>query len=112
MPRYLNTRGNHELGIGICDRCKMKFPIVDLHEDRNIPGLYVCDKDNDEFDPWKLPPRQEDDITLSKYRPDESVAVSPDADVPPELRILEPAEEDFRVDEEGEEDYRITQVYP
>ena len=51
MPRFLDTRGNHELGIGICDRCKMKFPIVDLHEDRNTPGLYVCDKDNDEFDP-------------------------------------------------------------
>jgi hypothetical protein len=51
MPRYLNTSGNATLGIGICDRCKMKFPLTELFSDPNAPGLKVCRKDVDEFDP-------------------------------------------------------------
>lgn len=111
MPRFLDTRGNSELGIGVCDRCKMKFPIVDLHEDRNTPGLLVCDKDNDEFDPWRLPPREEDDVTLEHYRPDEDIGISPASDPWPTFRTLEDPEDIYRVDED-DSDYRITQVYP
>lgn len=75
MPRFLDTSGKATLGIGICDRCKEKFPLGQLHPDRNNPGLRVCDKDNDEFDPWRLPPRNPDQITLPFYRPDEPLVV-------------------------------------
>ena len=45
MPRYLNTRGNTTLAIGICGRCSIKMPLDKLQPDPNSPGLLVCDKD-------------------------------------------------------------------
>ena len=78
MPRFLDTLGNSTLGIGICDRCKRKFPIGELHPDPNSPGLRVCQEDLDQYDPWRLPPRQTENITLPFYRPDVSVAVNSD----------------------------------
>ena len=41
MPRYLNTRGNTTLAIGICGRCSIKMPLADLLPDPNYPGLLV-----------------------------------------------------------------------
>jgi hypothetical protein len=70
MPKFLDTRGNTTLGIGICDRCKMKFPLGELYPDRNVPGLRVCDADNDQYDPWRLPARESDQLTLQFVRPD------------------------------------------
>jgi hypothetical protein len=75
MPVFLDTTGQSTLGIGICDRCKMKFPLAELHDDPNRPGLKVCLADKDQYDPWRLPPRQPDRITLPFYRPDASLAV-------------------------------------
>lgn len=76
MPVFLDTTGQATLGIGICDRCKRKFPLAELLPDGNSPGLRVCRDDRDVFDPWRLPPRQVERITLPFYRPDESL-VSP-----------------------------------
>jgi len=70
MPRYLDTRGKTTLGIGICDRCSRKFSLTQLHPDRNSPGLMVCDADNDLYDPYRLPARRSEDITLAHPRPD------------------------------------------
>ena len=70
MPIFLDTRGNTTLGIGICGRCSRKFPLGKLHSDPNAPGLMVCKADLDEFDPWRLPARQPDVITLPFTRPD------------------------------------------
>lgn len=70
MPRYLNTRGNATLAIGICDRCSRKFPLGELTSDPNFPGLRVCRADRDQFDPYRLPPRKPEDITLRFPRPD------------------------------------------
>lgn len=75
MPKFLNTTGEPTLGIGICDRCSKKFPLAELMPDRNSPGLMVCAADNDEYDPWRLPARQPEDITLPFYRPDTPIAV-------------------------------------
>lgn len=75
MPMFLDTTGQPTLGIGICDRCKRKFPLAELSDDPNAPGLKVCRDDKDQYDPWRLPPRQVETITLPFYRPDESVAV-------------------------------------
>lgn len=71
MPKFLDTRGNTTLGVGLCDRCHRKFPLGELHPDPNSPGLRVCRKDMDQFDPYRLPARQPDQITLPFVRPDE-----------------------------------------
>lgn len=77
MPRFLNTKGCRTLGIGICDRCKMKFPLDKLISDPNAPGLRVCEKDRDEFDPWRLPARQPEKITLPFVRSDDPLVSNP-----------------------------------
>ena len=70
MARYLDTTGNATLGIGICDRCSRKFPLGELLTDPNAPGLRVCREDRDQLDPYRLPARQTEDITLRFVRPD------------------------------------------
>ena len=77
MPRYLDTRGNSKIAIGICARCNRKFPYDELISDPNFPGLFVCSEDVDEFDPWRLPPRETENITLQHPRPDVSLEVGP-----------------------------------
>lgn len=70
MPRFLNTEGQATLGVGICDRCSRKLPLGELYPDPNSPGLRVCLDDRDNLDPWRLPARVPEDITLPFYRPD------------------------------------------
>ena len=70
MPRFLDTRGNSSLGIAICGRCSRKFPIGELRSDPNYPGLMVCRDDLDLYDPYRLPARGTEDITLTHPRPD------------------------------------------
>ena len=70
MPVYLDTRGNSVLSVAVCDRCNRKFPYVDLMPDPNFPGMRVCKDDLDNFDPWRLPARQTENISLRFPRPD------------------------------------------
>ena len=70
MEGYLDTRGKQYLAIAICDRCKMKLPLGDLYSDGNIPSLKVCLPCRDEYDPWRLPAAQGEDISLQYPRPD------------------------------------------
>ena len=77
MPRYLNTRGNTTLAIGICGRCSIKMPLDKLLPDPNSPGLLVCEKDRDEYDPYRLPARQPDNIVLPFTRPDTPIGTNP-----------------------------------
>lgn len=77
MPLYLDTRGRSTLGIGLCARCSRKFSLDDLQPDPNFPGLMVCEADLDEFDPYRLPARQSENITLRFVRPDVSIATDP-----------------------------------
>lgn len=76
MSVYLNTTGLSTIAIAVCDRCKMKRPYVHLVSDPNAPGLRVC-KDTcvDQLDPWRLPARQTENITLQYPRPDEPLTV-------------------------------------
>lgn len=73
MPVFLDTRGNTSLAIGVCDRCKRKFPIGELRPDPNSPGLRVCEADRDLYDPWRLPARKTENITVRDPRPDETL---------------------------------------
>ena len=77
MSVYIDTRGNSVLSVAICDRCSRKFAYVDLMPDPNFPGMRVCKDDKDDFDPWRLPARQTENITLRFPRPDVSVATGP-----------------------------------
>ena len=77
MPRFLNTRGNTTLAIGICGRCSIKMPLADLLPDPNYPGLLVCERDRDQYDPYRLPARQPDNILLPFLRPDVPLATNP-----------------------------------
>ena len=77
MPVYLDTRGNSVLSVAVCDRCNRKFAYVDLMPDPNFPGMRVCKEDLDNFDPWRLPARQTENIALRFPRPDVSIAIAP-----------------------------------
>jgi hypothetical protein len=74
MPIYIDTRGNSVLSVGICDRCNRKMAYVDLMPDPNFPGMRVCKEDLDQYDPWRLPAIQPENITLRHPRPDVSIA--------------------------------------
>ena len=77
MPVWLDTRGNSVLSVGICDRCNRKMAYTELMPDPNFPGMRVCKEDLDQFDPWRLPARQTENIALRFPRPDVSVATGP-----------------------------------
>lgn len=79
---FLDTTGNPTLGVGICDRCKRKFPIGELRPDRDSPGLLVCRDDNDELDRYKLPPRKTEQVALRQIRPDTDISVDASYDWP------------------------------
>lgn len=70
MSVFLDTRGRSTMAIAICGRCSRKFPYDDLMPDPNYPGLRVCKDDLDEYDPYRLPARQTENITLRFPRPD------------------------------------------
>jgi hypothetical protein len=76
MPVYLDTRGQSDLSIAICDRCKMKRAHAVMRSDPNFPGLQVCDQGcADDFDPYRLAARKTEKITIRFPRPDENIAV-------------------------------------
>ena len=73
MGLYLPVRARGSVAIAICDRCKMKMHYEDLSPDVNYPGLKVCKDCSDLYDPYRLPARKADDITLHHPRPDEDL---------------------------------------
>lgn len=83
MSMFFNPRGRSTYGIGVCARCYLTFSIDDLQDDPNYPGLKVCRKDMDEYDPYRLPPREPDQITLPFTRPDVPVVASTNPPVAP-----------------------------
>lgn len=53
---------------------------MQLSSDPNYPGLMVCDEGcKDQFDPYRLPARQTERITLRWPRPDTPLTVDNDA---------------------------------
>ena len=60
------------IAIAICDRCRMKRPYTELGPDPNYPGLRVCQTQGcrDQYDPYRLPPRAPDPVSMRFPRPD------------------------------------------
>lgn len=70
MSGWDDPTGAPWYAVGICDRCNRRFLLHELIEDGNLPGLRVCREDWDELDPYRLPARQTENITLPFVRPD------------------------------------------
>lgn len=96
MPVFLDTRGNATLGIGICGRCSRKFPIGQLHSDPNVQDLMVCKADLDNFDPYRLPARQTENIKLPFARPDVDISTDPNG-------VVTQDDDSFLITQDGEE---------
>ena len=78
MAIFLDTEGYSDIAIAVCDRCKMKRPHAVMRNDPNFPGLRVCNEGcADQLDPYRLPARKTEKITIRFPRPDVSVAVDP-----------------------------------
>lgn len=70
MSEYLPwSEGNP----AICQRCGMRGALNAMVADGNVPGMRVHEKCRDDFDPWRLPARRTEDITLQYPRPDVNV---------------------------------------
>lgn len=92
MSKFLDTSNDAYNEIAICDRCNLKRRWDQLIPDGNSPGLRVCMPSVkrgcfDVYDPYRLPPRQPDKLTLQWARPDVPLTVPhmpPDDPTPPE----------------------------
>lgn len=77
MSKYLNTLGEANLAIFICPRCKFKRKIGDMVTDPNTQ-LKVCRFGcQDQKDPYRLPSRKPEKISIRYPRPEEPL-VNPD----------------------------------
>lgn len=70
MSVYLDTSGRSTLGVGLCARCSTKVCLDELEPDATYSGLLCCAECRDEYDPYLLPPREPEGITLRFVRPD------------------------------------------
>lgn len=70
MSLYLpiKTVGN-SVSIAICYRCQKKMYLGDLKKDPNNGAMY-CKDCVDIYDPWRLPARKTENITVNHPRPD------------------------------------------
>jgi len=82
MSRFIDPSGESTYGLGICARCSRKFRLAELHPDPNLPNLMVCDEDTDQYDPYRLAPRAEDQVVLPFVRPDDTVSTGSSSTVP------------------------------
>jgi len=69
MPLFLPVKARGTVAIAVCQRCNKKMYYSDLFKDPNN-GLMVCKNDLDIYDPWRLPPRQTENISLDHPRAD------------------------------------------
>lgn len=77
MPRFIDPTGEPTYGLGICARCSRKFRLADLNPDPNYPALMVCDEDSDDYDPYRLAAKPEDQVVLPFVRPDVPLTTRP-----------------------------------
>ena len=67
-----------DLALAVCDRCRTKMPYVKLRPDGNSPALMVCRECCDEKDPYRLAPRQTEEVSMQHARPDTPIPISSD----------------------------------
>jgi hypothetical protein len=94
MSHFIDVTGESTYGIGVCGRCSRKFKLAELSSDPNSPGLKVCAADLDDYDPYRLAPRAEDQIVLPFTRPDTPVNTRP-------AGLIQEAGDEFFITEDG-----------
>lgn len=75
MSLFLPPRTSPNAAIAICGRCRMKKYATDLKSDPNVPGLRVCSGCADVLDPYRMAPRQPENIVINYPRLDEPLTV-------------------------------------
>lgn len=93
---YLPVSAKGSVAISVCPRCQKKMQYADLRQDPNNKQWY-CGECVDIYDPWRLPARRAEDISLQHPRPDVTVADAEDEvlsneanihlDFPPEVSV-------------------------
>jgi len=77
MSRFIDPHGESTYGVALCARCSRKFKLAELVPDPNSPSLMVCREDLDDYDPYRLAPRAEDQVVLPFVRPDSNIDTHP-----------------------------------
>jgi hypothetical protein len=71
MSKYLPVKEvGGSVAIATCYRCGMKRYYGDLEKDPNNQNYFCKHGCIDIYDPWRLPARQAEDISLHHPRPD------------------------------------------
>lgn len=79
MPKYLPPRiVGGSLAIAVCPRCHFKRYSTELEMDPNTKQMVCKYNCVDEFDPYRLPAKPEDKISLQYPRPDDPLDVPDD----------------------------------
>jgi hypothetical protein len=74
MPKYLpSTLVNGHLAVAICPRCKFKRYYGDLVMDPNTNQMVCSNGCKDLYDPYRLAPKEPDQITLRYPRAEEEL---------------------------------------
>lgn len=77
MSLYLAVKSvGGTMAIGICNRCSKKMYIGAMVQDPNNKQWY-CKEDADFLDPWRLPARRAEDISVQHPRTDETIEGGP-----------------------------------
>jgi len=69
MSKFLAPSVHGHVAIALCARCNFRLPYDKLVQDPDTK-LWVCRKCQDDPDPWRLPARRTEDISLQHPRPD------------------------------------------
>jgi len=69
MSHFLPLRCSSPIAVACCARCQSKVQYADLVQDPNNQ-LWVCKDCCDLLDPYRLPARQAENISLQHPRPD------------------------------------------
>lgn len=71
MALFLDPTGQSTYGIALCRRCSTKRLLSQLVQDPNMGSPFmVCPSCCDQYDPYRLAPRQPDNIVLPFNNPD------------------------------------------
>lgn len=74
MGLYLPVNARGTTAIAVCNRCRVKIQYDELRKDPNNGNMY-CKDCVDVYDPWRLPARNPENVTLSHPRPDQIITV-------------------------------------
>jgi len=78
----------------ICQRCQLRGLHAEMVADVNSPGLMVHPHCADMLDPYRLAPRETEDITLAHPRPDVNIGTA--------IPFLITEDEEYVMGEEGD----------